>query len=172
MSRTDVVVRPLEPSDVDAIVRIDEKLSGQARTDYWRRRLEIASLRPPWMSMVAETDGRVAGFLLGWVGESEFGIQEPTGWVDLIGVDPAYRGRGVAGALLDRFVRSGRELRALERVATLVDLGQVDVREFFLRQGFQTGRMVQLERAIGDGPAGAAHGAGRAGLARPEGGRR
>jgi len=148
MSRTDVVVRPLEPPDVDAIVAIDEKLSGQTRKDYWRRRLEIASLRPPWMSIVAETDGRLVGFLFGWIGESEFGIPESTGWVDLIGVDPAYRGRGVARALLDRFVQSGRELRALGRVATLIDLGQVDIREFFLRQGFQPGRMVQLERAV------------------------
>jgi GNAT superfamily N-acetyltransferase len=148
MGRTDVTVRPLEPSDVDAIVAIDEKLSGQTRKDYWRRRLEIASLRPPWMSIVAETDGRLAGFLLGWVGESEFGIAQPTGWVDLIGVDPAYRGRGVARALLDRFVESGRELRALGRVATLIDLGQEDVREFFLRRGFQPGRMVQLERTV------------------------
>ena len=148
MSRADVMVRPLEPTDIDAIVTIDEKLSGQTRKDYWQRRLEIASLRPPWMSMVAETDGRVAGFLFGWVGESEFGIPQRTGWVDLIGVDPAYRSRGVAHALLDRFVESGRELRALERVATLIDLGQVDVREFFLRQGFQPGRMVQLERAV------------------------
>jgi GNAT superfamily N-acetyltransferase len=148
MSRADVVVRPLEASDIQAIVAIDEKLSGQARKDYWRRRLEIASLRPPWMSVAAETDGRLVGFLFGWVGESEFGIPEPTGWIDLIGVDRPYRGRGVARALLDRFVESGRELRALGRVATLVDLSQGDVREFFLGQGFQPGRMVQLERAV------------------------
>jgi GNAT superfamily N-acetyltransferase len=148
MSRTDVVVRPLESSDLDAIVAIDEKLAGSTRKEYWQRRLEIASLRPPWMSVVAETDARLVGFLLGWIGESEFGIPEPTGWVDLIGVDPAYRGRGVARALLDRFVQSGRELRALGRVATLVDLGQADIREFFLGQGFQPGRMVQLERAV------------------------
>jgi GNAT superfamily N-acetyltransferase len=148
MGRTGVTVRPLEPSDIDAIVAIDEKLSGQTRKDYWRRRVEMASLRPPWMSVVAETDGRLVGFLFGWVGESEFGIAEPTGWVDLIGMDPAYRGRGVAGALLDRFVESGRELRALGRVATLIDLGQEDVREFFLHRGFQPGRMVQLERTV------------------------
>jgi len=148
MSRRDVVVRPLESLDLDAIVAIDEKLSGQTRKDYWRRRLEIASLRPPWMSVAAETDARLVGFLFGWVGESEFGIPRRTGWIDLIGVDPAYRGRGIGRALVDRFVESGRDLRALERVATLVDLGQVDVREFFLRQGFDPGRMVQLERAV------------------------
>ena len=97
------------------------------------------------MSLVAETDGRLVGFLFGWVSESEFGIARPTGWVDLIGVDPPYRGRGVAHALLRRFVDSGRELRAIERVATLIDLGQTDVREFFTREGFHHGPMIHME---------------------------
>lgn len=142
------VIRAVEPSDLEAIVRIDERLVGQARKDYWRTRLDIAALRPPWMSSVAELDGRVVGFLFGWVGESEFGIAERTGWVDLVGVDPAYRGRGVAAALLDRFVSGGRELRAITKVATLIDLAQADIREFFTRQGFRHGPMIQLERPV------------------------
>ena len=147
MSRTAIDVRPVELSDLDVIVRIDEKLSGQARKDYWQQRLDVALLRPPWMSLVAETDGRLVGFLFGWVGESEFGIAEPTAWVDLIGVDPPYRGRGVGHALIDRFVTSARELRAVSKVATLIDLGQADVREFFLRLGFHHGPMIQMEQA-------------------------
>ena len=54
----------VEPSDLDAIVAIDEKLSGQTRKEYWQRRLDIAALRPPWMSLVAETDGRLVGLPL------------------------------------------------------------------------------------------------------------
>jgi GNAT superfamily N-acetyltransferase len=148
MSRSVVTVRAIEASDLDAIVRIDEKLRGGTRKDYWRTRLEIASLRPPWMSSVAETDGRLVGFLFAWVGESEFGIGVPTGWIDMIGVDPAYRGRGVGQALVDRFVTAGRELRALRKIATLIDLGQTDIREFFVRQGFRHGPMVHLERDL------------------------
>jgi ribosomal protein S18 acetylase RimI-like enzyme len=151
MTRTEITVRPVEPSDLDAIVRIDEKLSGHPRKEYWQRRLEMSLLRPPWMSRVAETDGRVVGFLFGWVGESEFGIAAATAWIDLIGVDPAYRGRGVGQALMDRFVSSGRELRAIAKVATLIDLTQADVREFFVRQGFVLGRMIQLERDVAGG---------------------
>jgi len=150
MSRRAIDVRAVEPSDLDAIVRIDEQLSGQTRKDYWQRRLDIAALRPPWMSLIAETDGRPVGFLFGWVGESEFGIARPTGWVDLIGVAPPYRGRGVAQALLSRFVDSGRQLRAIERVATLIDLDQADVREFFTREGFRHGPMIHLERSVVD----------------------
>jgi GNAT superfamily N-acetyltransferase len=148
MSRTDITIRGIEPSDLDAIVRIDEKLSGHTRKDYWRQRLEIAALRPPWMSLVAETDGRLVGFLFGWVSETEFGITRPTGWVDLIGVDPPYRGRGIGHALTERFVQSGTELRAIEKVATLIDLGQADVREFFVRLGFHHGPMIQMEREV------------------------
>jgi GNAT superfamily N-acetyltransferase len=148
MSRTTISARAVEPTDLDAIVRIDEKLTGQTRKEYWRQRLEIAALRPPWMSLVAETDGRIVGFLFGWVSESEFGIARPTAWVDLIGVDPPYRNRGVGHALVDRFVSSARELRAVEKVATLIDLGQADVREFFVRLGFHHGPMIQMEQAI------------------------
>ena len=141
-----VHVRNLEPTDLPAVLAIDEKLTGQTRKDYWRTRFDIAALRPPWMSSVAEADGRVVGFLFGWVGESEFGIAVSTGWIDLIGVDPAYRGRGAGRALLERFIDSGRELRGVCKVATLIDLGQADVREFFVGQGFGHGSLVQLER--------------------------
>jgi GNAT superfamily N-acetyltransferase len=143
-----ILVRALEPADLEAVVTIDERLTGQRRTAYWRTRFDVAALRPPWMSSVAELDGRVVGFLLGWVGESEFGVAGPTGWVDLIGVDPAYRGRGVGAALLDRFVTGGRELRAIRKLATLIDLEQAEVREFFVGRGFAPGPMVQLERPL------------------------
>lgn len=148
MTRTSVTVRAIEPSDLAAVVAIDEKLTGQIRKDYWRTRFDIAALRPPWMSSVAEMDSRVVGFLFAWVGESEFGIAGPTGWIDLIGVDPAYRGRGVGEALVDRFVEGARELRAIQKVATLIDLAQADIREFFVRRGFRHGPMVQLERTV------------------------
>jgi GNAT superfamily N-acetyltransferase len=148
MDRTTITVRPVELTDADDIVRIDEKLIGQTRKDYWRTRLEIAALRPPWMSLVAETDGRLVGFLFGWVGESEFGIAARTGWIDLIGLDPRYRGLGVGRALVERFVASGRELRALAKVATLIDLAQTDVREFFLHLGLRHGPMVQMEKSV------------------------
>jgi GNAT superfamily N-acetyltransferase len=148
MSRTSVTVRSVEPSDLDAILRIDEKLTAQTRKDYWRTRLDIAALRPPWMSSVAELDGRLVGFLFGWVGESEFGIAGPTGWIDMIGVDPAYRGRKVGQALVERFVQGGQELRAIQKVATLIDLAQADVREFFTRLGFHHGPMIHMEKPV------------------------
>ncbi|OGL18127.1 MAG: hypothetical protein A3F92_10830 [Candidatus Rokubacteria bacterium RIFCSPLOWO2_12_FULL_71_22] len=147
-SRISITVRAAEPSDLAAIMRIDEKLTALSRKDYWRTRLDIAALRPPWMSSVAEMDGRIVGFLFGWVAESEFGMSGPTAWIDMIGVDPAYRGRGVGQALAERFVSGGQELRAIRKVATLIDLGQADVREFFTRLGFHHGPMIHMEKDV------------------------
>jgi GNAT superfamily N-acetyltransferase len=146
VSTPPVVTRPIEPTDLEDIALIDEKLTGRRRVDYWRTRLDLATLRPPWMSLVAETDGRLVGFLFGWVGESEFGIADRTGWIDLIGIDPRYRGAGVGRALVERFLQAGRELRAVQKLATLIDLGQADIREFFVHLGFRHGPMIQLER--------------------------
>ncbi len=148
MTGSTVSIRPVEPTDVGDIVRIDEHLGGQTRKDYWQARVDVAALRPPWMSLVAVADGRVVGFLFGWVGESEFGIARRIGWIDLIGVDPPYRGHGVGRALVDRFVASGRELRAVSTVATLIDIGQPDVREFFVGLGLRPGPMIQLEMPV------------------------
>lgn len=148
MSRSAITIRSLEPPDLEALIRIDERLTGQTRKEYWAKRLELSALRPPWMSLVAELDNRVAGFLFGWTTESEFGIPVPTGWIDLIGVDPPYRGRGVAQALVERFLAAGRELRAIEKVITLIDLARTDVREFFLKSGFRHGPLIQLEREV------------------------
>jgi GNAT superfamily N-acetyltransferase len=147
MATRTVTIRPLEPSDLDAVVLIDERLTGRSRTPYWRTRLDIAALRPPWMALVAERDGRVVGFLFGWVGESEFGIAERTAWIDLIGVDPPHRGQGVGQALVERFIANGQELRAIGKVATLIDLSQADIREFFTSLGFRHGPMVHLEKS-------------------------
>ena len=148
MSRVTINVRALEPDDLDQVIRIDERLTGQTRKEYWKKRFELSTLRPPWMSLGAELDGRVAGFLFGWTSESEFGIHGPTAWIDLIGVDPPYRGRGVGQALVERFISAAQELRAVDKVYTLIDLAQADVREFFMKLGFRHGPMIQLEREV------------------------
>ncbi len=147
MAAKAVSIRRLQRDDFEAVVRMDERITGRPRQDYWRDRFETAeTIRPPWASVVAELDGRVVGFLLGWSSGWEFGIPGSVGWIDVIGVDPPYRGRGVGRALVETFADSAKELRDINTIFTLIDPGDDQIREFFAHLGFAPGKMLHLER--------------------------
>src|SRR2546428_7798548 len=100
-------VRPLTELDVEAVCRIDERITGRYRPEVWEQRIAYYIRRDPDSSQVAERDGKVVGFMLGEVRGGEFGLDEPTGWIEFFGVDPSARGGGVGRrlieALLDHF---------------------------------------------------------------------
>lgn len=133
----EVSVRPASELDIGDIVQIDESIRGEYRPEVWERRLGYYIRRDPDASVVAIGDDRVVGFMLGEVRSGEFGLEHPTGWIEVLGVDPDYRGRAVgremARAMLDHF----RELGAVE-VRTLVDEEEMgDVAGFFRALGFE-----------------------------------
>jgi ribosomal protein S18 acetylase RimI-like enzyme len=75
-----------------------DRVAGAA---YREKRIEISeAIRPHWASLVAEVDNCVVGFVLGRAGEFEFGLPGTIAWIEIIGVDPAYRGQGIAQELV------------------------------------------------------------------------
>jgi len=137
MTPTDnVVVRALDTVDIGAVVAIDEKIGGRYRPEVWDHRIAYYLRRDPDAALVAEADGKVVGFMLGEVRSGEFGLEEPTGWIEVMGVDPEFRGRAVgrrlAGALLEHFGRCD-----VTSVRTLVDETMDDVAGFFASLGFE-----------------------------------
>jgi ribosomal protein S18 acetylase RimI-like enzyme len=131
-----VKIRPADELDLGAITRLDERLGGRYRPEVWERRMGYYLRRDPEASVVAEIDGRVVGFMLGEVRSGEFGLEEPTGWIEVLGVDPDCRGQAVgrrlAEAMLAHFGRQGAKT-----VRTLVDEGRQDLCGFFSSLGFE-----------------------------------
>ncbi len=129
-------VRPLDTVDIGAVVAIDEKITGQYRPDVWETRIGYYLRRDPDAALVAEIDGEVAGFMLGEVRSGEFGLEEPTGWIEVVGVDPdrqgAAVGRRLAEALLEHFRSQGAH-----NVRTLVDESMAGLAGFFGSLGFE-----------------------------------
>ena len=135
-SATPIRIRPLDELDIGAIVGIDERIGGRYRPEVWERRIGYYIRRDPEASQVAEADGKVVGFMLGEVRSGEFGLEEPTGWIEVLGVDPAYRssgvGRRLAEAILGHFRKQGATT-----VRTLVDEGMEEIARFFASLGFE-----------------------------------
>ncbi len=153
-------IRSLNEDDLDAVVEIDRKILGKARRDYWRRKIGYADIYPR-PALVAEIDGKVVGFILGSVSGWEFGVPDTVGWIDTIGVDPDYQGRGVGKtlfkSLIENFRHTGKEERpeakeskieGVNVVYTLVRWNDWSLLRFFEEMGFRKGDMVSLELRI------------------------
>ena len=143
----DVVVRPLSDTDIEAITRIDEKVGGTYRPDFWEDRVAYYLRRDPESSRVAEIGGEVVGFMLGDVRGGEFGLEETSGWIERFGVDPAHRGRGIARRLFDALAEHFRASGA-HHLRTFVDASQVDNAKFLSALGFGPSRLTALEMTL------------------------
>lgn len=144
-----VAVRNLEPRDLDAVVRIDARITGRTRGEYYRRKLVEATRESGvTISLAAEVDGRLAGFLLGRLYYGEFGSPETTATVDTIGVDPAFGGKHVGTALLTQLETNLRALR-VTAVRTEVDWRMQSLLGFLAKQGFAPVPSLILEKRLG-----------------------
>lgn len=144
-----VHIRSLDKRDLAAIVNIEDRLTGVSRRAYWEKRIEISeAIRPHWASLVAEINNQVVGFILGRTGELEFGLPSTVAWIEIIGVDPAFRSQGIARALTDQFIASAED-HDIRTVFTLVNNTSKDMVEFFKRVGFAQGKMIHFHKDIG-----------------------
>ncbi len=132
----DVQVRQLDTVDIGAVTAIDEKITGRYRPDEWERRIGYYLRRDPDAALVAESDGEVVGFMLGEVRSGEFGLEEPTGWIEVLGVDPERQGGAIGRRLAEALLEHFRTLGATT-VRTLVDETMDDVAGFFASLGFE-----------------------------------
>ncbi|MEM8932982.1 MAG: N-acetyltransferase [Acidobacteriota bacterium] len=134
-------IRPLDTVDIGDIVAIDEKITGHYRPEIWETRCAYYLRRDPDAALVAVTSGdrgeQVIGFMLGEVRSGEFGLEAPTGWIEVLGVDPDHRGRAIGRRLADAML-SHFESRDAETVRTLVDdQSMADIAGFFESLGFE-----------------------------------
>lgn len=130
-------IRPLDELDITAIVAIDEAISGRYRPEVWERRIGYYLRRAPEASLVAEVDGKVAGFMLGEVRSGEFGLDEPTGWIEVLGVDPGQQGKALGRKMAEGMLNHFRSQGA-HKVRTLVDEEREDILRFFTSLGFES----------------------------------
>lgn len=157
-----VKIRVLSENDLDAVVSIDKRILGKERRSFWKRKIAYADIYPR-PALVAEVDGKVVGFILGYVSGWEFGVPDSVGWIDTLGVDPKYQRSGIGKLLFKELIKvfkhSGIEKRPEEKkekrriegvnvVYTLVNWSRWDLLQFYHAMGFNKGEMLNLELRI------------------------
>jgi len=137
----------MENEDLEAIVKIDGKVLGENRRNYWERESELMKNKVSQVSLVAEVEGKVVGFILGDISGWEFGVPDTIGWVDTIGIDPAYQKKRIATALASELIKNLKAL-GVRSIYTLVSWNDWDLLQFFHAMGFARGDMINLELKI------------------------
>ena len=144
LSRDRVPVRSLKEDDLAAAVRIDRKLTGRDRSAYYAAKLrEMLTESGIRVSLVAEEDGFVVGFVMARVDFGEFGKVDKAAILDTIGVHPGFAGSGIGHALLSQLFLNLATLQ-VETVLTQVSPENIGLQRFLYSCGFHPSQRLML----------------------------
>jgi len=142
---SDLVVRNLRPSDLDAVILLDATNVGRRRDEFFKLKLRQALADTGiTVSLAAELDGAFVGFLLARVFYGEFGVTEPVAVMDVIDVHPGFRGHHVARALLDQ-LRTNLQGLGIRVLRTEAGWDSHELLGFFRREGFVMAQRLCLD---------------------------
>jgi ribosomal protein S18 acetylase RimI-like enzyme len=134
----------MKTQDADAVLRINERITGRPPEAQWGSKIIDDINRNPLGCLVAEDAGAIVGFILGDIRGWEFAIPK-SGWIEIVGVDPRFQGKGVARALIETLHAYFRN-NNVTRVMTMVNWNDGGLVGFFRSLGFERSEFIILEK--------------------------
>jgi len=149
LSRDLIPVRSLAEADLPALVAIDRKVTGRDRAAYYRRKAaEVLRQSGVRVSLVAERDGQIAGFIMARTDFGGFGRVDATAMFDSIGVEPAFARHSVGRAMMSQLLTNLASL-GVETVQTQVGWNEFGLLGFLARCGFTPAQRLSFSRRVG-----------------------
>ncbi len=141
-------MRKLQPKDAPELARLIHTIWPDDNPD--PARIARVSLDPSKLTLIEEADGQIVGFVSAF---PTLTVEGASRWeVDLLGVHPACRGRGIARGLTEAVVEAGRGYGA-KAARALIRIGNTASLNTFLRCGFSLDPTI-LDLYVADGEGG------------------
>lgn len=144
---TTIEIRPMEENDLNEVAEIHRLVLRNGQTpdaDYRIEEMFRALMAGnPKTCLVAVSNGKVTGFILGRVKEWSFGI-ERSGWIELIEVNPGTMGQGVGKALAHHLIAYFKS-EDITEIYTSVEWDIGDIIAFFKSIGFDKSSFINLK---------------------------
>ena len=141
-------IRNAIPSDLDAVIALDRVSTKEAKPDYWQGIFThfVTGGRKDRLFLVAESNGKIIGFIAGEVRAWEFG-SSPCGWVFALAVSPHEREMSIGKRMFDEMSALLKQA-GVSTVRTMVDLDNKLTLSFFRSMGLRTGKYIELEKQL------------------------
>jgi len=148
LSRDKVLVRSLAQEDLNQVVRIDAKITGHDRRDFFQRKFqEVLFESGVRVSLIAEIDDMVVGFMMARVDFGEFGRTASEAVIDTLGVATAFRSQHVGHALLTQLLGNLATLQ-VDSVRSEVEWDNVGLLGFLASCGFEPSQRLALSCSL------------------------
>lgn len=152
LSHDEVLVRSLAQEDLDHVVRIDAKITGHDRRNFFQRKFqEVLFESGVRISLIAEVDGMIVGFVMARVDFGEFGRAASEAVIDTLGVAKAFRSQHVGHALLTQLMGNLAILQ-VDSVRSEVEWNNFALLGFLESCGFVLSQRLALSCDLVSGP--------------------
>ncbi len=148
LSQDKVLVRSLAKADLDQVVRIDRKITGQDRQIYFQRKFEEVLFESGVrISLIAEIDDMVTGFMMARVDFGEFGRTASEAVIDTLGVTKAFRSQNVGHAMMAQLLANLASLQ-VDSVRSEVEWSNFGMLGFLDSCGFVPSQRLALSCSL------------------------
>ncbi len=141
-----ILVRPMENQDAEAISGIYEAITQKPVADEFKRIIRGHAKSRNDACFVAILDEKVVGFMVSYILTMGFGISK-SAWIATLGVDPNHMGQGI-GDMMARKVLEFYKSEGIENVYTSVRWDSTDLLSFFKTLGFTRSNFVNLRKVL------------------------
>ena len=146
--KDELTIRNAWPTDLDAIISLDQVTTKEAKPEYWRNILShyLTGDSKNRLILIAQIDAKVIGFIVGEVRAWEYG-SPPCGWVFALAVSPEARKMGI-GTSLYLEIATRWEQAGVATLRTMADRDDKPTLSFFRSMGLRTGSFIELEMQL------------------------
>ena len=143
-----ISIRDAIASDLDPVISLDQWAPNEEKPAYWISVFDhyVRRDKNDRLFLVAESDNKVVGFIIGEVRAWEFG-SPPCGWVFALAVSPDVRQMGIGEQMFEEISKRLKQMGATT-VRTMVDRDDKLTLSFFRSLGLCTGKYIELEKQI------------------------
>jgi ribosomal protein S18 acetylase RimI-like enzyme len=133
-------------ADSEEISQIYAAITLKPENPDFKRVIEQDAEDQKGACFVAESEGRIVGFMVSYILTAGFGMAK-SAWIATLGVSPNHMGEGI-GAKLAEEIFKYYKAKGIENVYTSVRWDSTDLLSFFKTLGFDRSNFINLRKVL------------------------